>query len=101
VQRLEKATGLLDIWNRATTCKAMRGLVAEGEEILVKDGDRVAKDAAITPPPRRSSTTRSPPTAVRAEPMSFRDDGGLKARSQTIRRCIKCRSWQPSSISPR
>jgi ferritin-like metal-binding protein YciE len=47
VQRLEKVTGLLGIGNTGTTCKAMQGLVAEGEEILVKDGDPVAKDAAI------------------------------------------------------
>jgi ferritin-like metal-binding protein YciE len=47
VQRLEEITGLLGIDSSATTCKAMQGLVAEGEEILAKDGDPVAKDAAI------------------------------------------------------
>jgi len=47
VQRLEKVTTLLGIADSATTCKAMQGLVAEGDEILVKDGDPVAKDAAI------------------------------------------------------
>jgi ferritin-like metal-binding protein YciE len=47
VQRLEKVTGMLGIGNTATTCKAMQGLVAEGEEILAKDGDPIAKDAAI------------------------------------------------------
>jgi ferritin-like metal-binding protein YciE len=47
VQRLEKVTGMLGIGNTAATCKAMQGLVAEGEEILAKDGDPIAKDAAI------------------------------------------------------
>jgi ferritin-like metal-binding protein YciE len=47
VQRLEKITGMLGIDTADTTCKAMQGLVAEGEEILAKEGDPVAKDAAI------------------------------------------------------
>jgi ferritin-like metal-binding protein YciE len=47
VQRLEKVSSLLDIDSSATTCKAMQGLVAEGEEVLEKDGDPVARDAAI------------------------------------------------------
>ncbi len=47
VRRLEKVTGLLGIDNAATTCKAMQGLVAEGEEILAENGDPIAKDAAI------------------------------------------------------
>jgi ferritin-like metal-binding protein YciE len=47
VQRLEKVTGILGIAGSATTCKAMQGLVAEGEEVIGKSGDPVAKDAAI------------------------------------------------------
>lgn len=47
VQRLEQAAGILGIDGSATTCKAMQGLVAEGEETLQKDGDPVAKDVAI------------------------------------------------------
>jgi ferritin-like metal-binding protein YciE len=47
VKRLEQAAGLLGIAGNATTCKAMQGLVAEGEEILAKQGDPVVKDAAI------------------------------------------------------
>ena len=43
VQRLEEVRGLLGMDTSATTCKAMQGLVAEGEEVL----DPVAKDAAI------------------------------------------------------
>jgi ferritin-like metal-binding protein YciE len=47
VRRLEEVTDLLGIDNAATACKAMQGLVAEGEEILAEEGDPVAKDAAI------------------------------------------------------
>jgi ferritin-like metal-binding protein YciE len=47
VQRLDKVAGLLGIDGSATTCKAMQGLIAEGEETLAKDGDPIAKDAAI------------------------------------------------------
>jgi ferritin-like metal-binding protein YciE len=47
VQRLEQVTGMLGMDASATTCKAMQGLVAEGEEVLGKSGDPVAKDAAI------------------------------------------------------
>ena len=47
VQRLETIAGQLGIGTTATTCKAMQGLVAEGEEVLAKPGDPVAKDAAI------------------------------------------------------
>ena len=47
VRRLEDVKGILGMSGSATTCKAMQGLVAEGEEVLGKDGDPVAKDAAI------------------------------------------------------
>ena len=47
VERLEQVTGMLGMDSAATTCKAMQGLVAEGEEVLGKTGDPVAKDAAI------------------------------------------------------
>jgi ferritin-like metal-binding protein YciE len=47
VQRLEEVSGLLGMAATATTCKAMQGLVAEGEEVIGKSGDPVAKDAAI------------------------------------------------------
>jgi ferritin-like metal-binding protein YciE len=47
VRRLEEVTGLLGMDPSASTCKAMQGLVAEGQEVLGKDGNPVAKDAAI------------------------------------------------------
>jgi ferritin-like metal-binding protein YciE len=46
VKRLEEVQGILGV-SGTTTCKAMQGLVAEGEEVLAKDGDPTAKDAAI------------------------------------------------------
>jgi ferritin-like metal-binding protein YciE len=46
VKRLEEVQGILGI-SGVTTCKAMQGLVAEGEEVLAKSGDPIAKDAAI------------------------------------------------------
>ena len=46
VKRLEEVQGILGI-SGATTCKAMQGLVAEGEEVIGKGGDPTAKDAAI------------------------------------------------------
>ena len=62
VRRLEDVKGILGMSGSATTCKAMQGLVAEGEEVLGKDGDPVAKDAAIIASASASSTTRSPAT---------------------------------------
>ena len=47
VERLEKVTSILGMDGSAHTCKAMKGLIAEGEEILGEEGDPVAKDAAI------------------------------------------------------
>jgi ferritin-like metal-binding protein YciE len=46
VKRLEEVQGMLGV-SGATTCKAMQGLVAEGEEVIGKGGDPTAKDAAI------------------------------------------------------
>ena len=47
VKRHEEVSNMLGIGAAATTCKAMQGLVAEGEEVLAKPGDPIAKDAAI------------------------------------------------------
>jgi ferritin-like metal-binding protein YciE len=47
VQRLEQVSGMLGMDGSAHTCKAMQGLIAEGEEVLAESGDPVAKDAAI------------------------------------------------------
>jgi ferritin-like metal-binding protein YciE len=47
VKRVEEALGELGISNPSEVCKGMQGLIAEGEEILSKDGDASAKDAAL------------------------------------------------------
>jgi ferritin-like metal-binding protein YciE len=47
VKRLEEALGELGVKSPSEECKAMKGLIAEGEEILEEDGDDTAKDAAI------------------------------------------------------
>ena len=46
VKRLQEVQSILGV-SETTTCKAMQGLVAEGEEVLGKGGDPTAKDAAI------------------------------------------------------
>jgi ferritin-like metal-binding protein YciE len=47
VKRVEEALGELGISMPTEECKAMKGLIAEGEELIQKDGDPTAKDAAL------------------------------------------------------
>jgi ferritin-like metal-binding protein YciE len=47
LERLEQVTTILGMGSSAKTCKAMQGLIAEGDEVLSETGDPVAKDAAI------------------------------------------------------
>jgi ferritin-like metal-binding protein YciE len=47
LKRVEEALGELGISRPSEECKAMKGLIAEGEELIQKDGDPVAKDAAL------------------------------------------------------
>ena|SRR5438552_9094407 len=47
VARLEEIFGQLGKQPSAPPCKAMQGLVAEGEEIIAAQGDSAAKDAAL------------------------------------------------------
>jgi ferritin-like metal-binding protein YciE len=47
VRRLEQVFGQLGIAGSSTTCKAMQGLVEEGDEIVALGGDPLAKDAAL------------------------------------------------------
>jgi ferritin-like metal-binding protein YciE len=47
VNRLEEIFGQLGKQPSSHTCKAMQGLVAEGEEIISAQGDPAAKDAAL------------------------------------------------------
>jgi ferritin-like metal-binding protein YciE len=47
VRRVEEALGELGVSTPTEQCEGMRGLIAEGEEILSMQGDPMAKDAAI------------------------------------------------------
>ncbi len=47
VRRVEEALGELGVSTPTEECKGMRGLIAEGEEVLAMQGDPMAKDAAI------------------------------------------------------
>jgi len=47
VERLERVAERLDITPKGKSCKAMKGLIEEGQEVLEEDGDPAAMDAAI------------------------------------------------------
>ena len=47
VARLDKIFTKLDVSPRGKTCKAMKGLLEEGKEILDEDADPAVKDAAL------------------------------------------------------
>jgi ferritin-like metal-binding protein YciE len=47
LKRVDEALGELGVSAPTEECKAMKGLIAEGEELMQKDGDPTAKDAAL------------------------------------------------------
>ena len=47
VRRVEEALGELGVSNPTEVCKGMKGLIAEGEEMIEKPGEPMAKDAAL------------------------------------------------------
>ena len=47
VSRLEQAFELLGEKPKEETCKAMKGLIEEGEDIIKADGDDLVRDAAL------------------------------------------------------
>jgi ferritin-like metal-binding protein YciE len=47
VKRLEQAFAELKVTPPMETCEAMKGLIAEGEEIIAASGDPVARDVAL------------------------------------------------------
>ncbi|HEY1120883.1 MAG TPA: ferritin-like domain-containing protein [Haloferula sp.] len=47
VQRLEQIAELLDASPKGKSCKAMKGLLEEGSEVIGEEGDDVVKDLAI------------------------------------------------------
>src|SRR5215471_6487222 len=47
LRRVDEALGELGVSMPAEDCMAMRGLIAEGEELMQRGGDPTAKDAAL------------------------------------------------------
>jgi ferritin-like metal-binding protein YciE len=47
VTRLEKIFGVMGVTPRRETCEAMKGLIAEGDEVIGAGGDPAVKDAAL------------------------------------------------------
>jgi ferritin-like metal-binding protein YciE len=47
VERVEQIFGLLDVPAKAKTCNGMKGIIAEGEEVLGEDMEDALMDAAI------------------------------------------------------
>jgi ferritin-like metal-binding protein YciE len=47
VERLERIFDIIGADPKRKTCEAMKGLIAEGEEVLKADGDDSVKDAAL------------------------------------------------------
>ena len=47
LKRVEEALGELGVSHPTGVCKGMKGLIAEGEEMIAKPGDPTAKDAAL------------------------------------------------------
>jgi len=47
LKRVEEALGELGVSNPTEVCKGMKGLIAEGEEMIEMQGDPTAKDAGL------------------------------------------------------
>jgi ferritin-like metal-binding protein YciE len=47
LKRVDEALGEIGVSMPTEECKAMKGLIAEGDELIRKDGDPIAKDAAL------------------------------------------------------
>ena len=47
LKRVDEALGEIGVSNPTEICKGMQGLIAEGEEMIQKQGDPTAKDAAL------------------------------------------------------
>jgi ferritin-like metal-binding protein YciE len=47
LKRVDEALGEIGVSTPTEDCKAMKGLIAEGDELIRKDGDPIAKDAAL------------------------------------------------------
>jgi ferritin-like metal-binding protein YciE len=47
LKRVKEALGEIGVGSPTEVCEAMKGLIREGEEVIEKDGDPNAKDAAL------------------------------------------------------
>jgi ferritin-like metal-binding protein YciE len=47
VQRLEEVAKFLDVSPKGKSCKAMKGLIEEGSEVIEEDGEPAVKDLAL------------------------------------------------------
>ncbi len=47
VDRLEEVAKLLDVSPKGKSCKAMKGLIEEGSEVIDEDGEPAVKDLAL------------------------------------------------------
>lgn len=47
VERLEKVAEILDASPKGKSCKAMKGLIEEGSEVIEEDGEPALKDLAL------------------------------------------------------
>lgn len=47
IQRLDRVCVLLGIRSKGNTCLAMKGLIAEGQDVIDAEGEPAAKDAAL------------------------------------------------------
>ena len=63
IKRLEAVFENHSASPKRKTCKAMKGLISEGDEVMKENAAADVLDAALTARPRRLSTTRSPPMA--------------------------------------
>lgn len=64
VKRLEQVFGELDEKPKGKTCRAMKGLVEEGSEILQQDGEESVLDAGIIVAAQKLNIMRSPVIGV-------------------------------------
>src|SRR4029077_13043153 len=47
VERLDEAFSILEVKSKTKKCKAMEGLIKEGQEVISEKGDAAVKDAAL------------------------------------------------------
>ncbi len=99
VKRLNQVFKIIGKPPRGKTCAAINGITEEGAEIMKDFKGMPALDAGLSPPPRRSSITRSRVTARFAH--GPRNSGCPTLRNCCRRRLMKRRPRIPPSPSSR